>query len=107
MLNEMMETDDLADVTLEVRWYSKFNAHCSVYSSLTVIIVFVPLDIGDHAGHIHGAEEARRVPHRQAHVLRGLQDVGEAAHFYCRQQDTLLSGSDWWWVGSFMILGML
>ena len=49
---------------------------------LTVIVMFVPLDIGDHAGHVHRAQEARRVAHGQAHVLRGLQDVGEAAHFH-------------------------
>ena len=53
---------------------------------LTVVIVFVPLDIGDHAGHVHCAEEARRVAHGQAHVLRRLQDVGEAAHFYWREK---------------------
>ena len=47
--------------------------------------MFVPLDIGDHAGHVHGAEEARRVTHHQAHVLWGLQDVGEAAYFYWRE----------------------
>ena len=47
--------------------------------------MFVPLDIGDHAGHVHCAEEARRVAHHQAHVLRGLQDVGEAAYFYWRE----------------------
>ena len=49
---------------------------------LTVIIMFVPLYIGDHAGHVHCAQEVRPVPHLQGHVLRGLQDVGEAAHFY-------------------------
>lgn len=54
----------------------------SVTVCLTVIVMFVPLDIGDHAGHVHRAQEARRVAHGQAHVLRGLQDVGEAAHFY-------------------------
>ena len=52
---------------------------------LTVVIMFVPLDIGDHAGHVHCAEEARRVAHHQAHVLWGLQNVGEAAYFYWRE----------------------
>ena len=59
---------------------------------LTVVIVFVPLDIGDHAGHVHGAEEAGRVAHGQAHVLRRLQDVGEAAHFYWREKTGLNLG---------------
>ena len=44
--------------------------------------MFVPLDVGDHAGHVHCAQEVRPVPRRQSHVLWGLQDVGEAAHFY-------------------------
>ena len=53
-------------------------------AALTVVVVFVPLDVWDHAGHVHGAEEPGRVPHLQAHVLRRLQDVGQPAHFHCK-----------------------
>ena len=48
----------------------------------TVVVVSVPLHIGDQAAHVHRAEEARPVPHLQAEVLRGGENVRQAAHLH-------------------------
>ena len=43
--------------------------------ALTIITLFVPLNIGDHAGHVHRAVELGRLAHLQCHVLRGLKYI--------------------------------
>ena len=48
---------------------------------LTVAVMFVPLYIGDHAGHVHGAEELGGVTHLQSHVVRRRQDGGQTTNF--------------------------
>ena len=49
----------------------------------TVVTVFVPLDIRDHAGHVDGAEEGGGVSHTEGEVLGRLQDRRQAAHLHC------------------------
>ena len=46
----------------------------------TIIVLFVPLNVGDHARHVHRAEELGRLPHLEAHVLWRLKYIGQAAH---------------------------
>ena len=48
---------------------------------LTIVTVPVPLHVGDHAGHVDHAEEARGLAHLQCQVLRG-GDIWQAAHLY-------------------------
>ena len=50
--------------------------------NLTIGIMFVPLHVGDHAGHVHGAEELGGVPHLQRHVLRGGEDGWQTTNFH-------------------------